>query len=69
MFSDVFEIEPLPATHPLWGAPNFLMTPHVAIQGDPEKTGQGHIDVVVENVGRAMEGRPLTNVVDKRNWF
>ena len=55
----------------LWwqGAPNCLLTPHVAIQGDPAKTGQGHIDVVLENVGLAMAGKPLKNVVDKRNWF
>src|SRR5262249_40479569 len=27
---DVFEIEPLPADHPLWEAPNVLITPHTA---------------------------------------
>ena len=27
---DVFEIEPLPADHPLWTAPNVLITPHTA---------------------------------------
>ena len=30
---DVYEIEPLPADHPLWDAPNFLMTPHSAGYG------------------------------------
>ena len=30
---DVFEEEPLPSEHPLWTAPNFLMTPHVAASG------------------------------------
>ena len=27
---DVFEHEPLPADHPLWSAPNLILTPHVA---------------------------------------
>jgi phosphoglycerate dehydrogenase-like enzyme len=26
---DVVDPEPLPAQHPLWGAPNLLLTPHV----------------------------------------
>eukprot|EP01043_Picozoa_sp_COSAG02_P100383 COSAG02_NODE_36461_length_454_cov_0.901408_1_plen_105_part_00 len=33
---DVFEIEPLPKDHPLWDAPNTVITPHSActqIQG------------------------------------
>ena len=28
---DVFEEEPLPADHPIWEAPNFIMTPHTAV--------------------------------------
>ena len=28
---DVYEIEPLPAEHPLWGFPNVILTPHIAI--------------------------------------
>lgn len=51
------------------GAPNFLMTPHVAIQGNPDKTTMGHVQVVVDNVGLAIEGKPLRNVVDKVTRF
>ena len=60
------------ALHWRWGvqdAPNFIMTPHVAIQGDPSKTSTGHIQVAVDNVGLAMEGKPLRNVVDKARRF
>ena len=63
------QVEPLPIEHPLWDAPNFIMTPHVAIQGDPSKTSTGHIQVAVDNVGLAMEGKPLRNVVDKARRF
>ena len=45
------------------------MTPHVAIQGDPSKTSTGHIQVAVDNVGLATEGKPLRNVVDKARRF
>ncbi|MCP6513990.1 hypothetical protein NL469_27615, partial [Klebsiella pneumoniae] len=30
---DVFEQEPLPPEHPLWTAPNVLLTPHTAGYG------------------------------------
>ena len=64
---DVYEIEPLPAAHPLWDAPNALLTPHVAADGpDLESARQA---VIVENARRFAEGRPLMNVVDKAEWF
>ena len=46
-----------------------MVQPHVAIQGDPEKTTAGHIGVVVDNVGLAMAGEPLRNIVDKTLRF
>ena len=45
------------------------MTPHVAIQGDPAKTEVGHIQVMMDNVGLALKGEPLRNVVDKARRF
>jgi phosphoglycerate dehydrogenase-like enzyme len=50
-------------------APNFLMTPHVAIQGNPDKTTMGHVQVVVDNVGLMLDNKPLRNVVDKITRF
>ena len=64
---DVYEIEPLPQDHPLWSAPNAILTPHVADRGpdlDPER-----IKVISENARRFARGEPLVNVVDKKNWF
>jgi phosphoglycerate dehydrogenase-like enzyme len=64
---DVFEIEPLPAIHPLWKLPNVILTPHVA--GYSPRIAERHLDVVLENVGRFVRGERLLNVVDKRRWF
>jgi phosphoglycerate dehydrogenase-like enzyme len=64
---DVYEIEPLPQDHPLWSAPNAILTPHVADRGpslDPER-----IAVISENARRFAKGEPLVNVVDKASWF
>jgi len=64
---DVFEVEPLPAGHRLWKAPNFLMTPHMAAAGPHLE--QRRLDVVIENCRRLARGDELANVVDKVNWF
>ena len=64
---DVFEIEPLPADHPLWKFPNVIITPHVA--GQSSRVPGRHLGVLLENIGRFVRGEPLVNVVDKRRWF
>ena len=65
---DVFELEPLPADHPLWDAPNTIITPHVAAASG------AHLDerryaIVRDNLQRFAAGRPLRNLVDKALWF
>ena len=54
---DVFDIEPLPPGHPLLGAPNTLLTPHIgyvskvayaAFYGD-----------VVEDIAAWLDGAPI----------
>lgn len=64
---DVFEVEPLPANHPLWRMPNCILTPHVA--GMSPRIAERHLAVLLDNVRRFVAGRPLVNVVDKRQWF
>ncbi|MCC6178068.1 MAG: D-2-hydroxyacid dehydrogenase [Chloroflexi bacterium] len=64
---DVYEVEPLPADHPLWTAPNLLMTPHTA--GFGPYLDDRRREVIVENARRFANGQPLINVVDKANWF
>ena len=64
---DVFEIEPLPADHPLWDAPGMIITPHVA--GAGPYLDERRAEVFLDNCVRFNEGRPLRNVVDKARWF
>jgi phosphoglycerate dehydrogenase-like enzyme len=64
---DVYEVEPLPAEHPLWTMPGVLLTPHVG--GEGPYLDQRRSEVFLENCRRFAAGEPLRNVVDKRNWF
>jgi phosphoglycerate dehydrogenase-like enzyme len=64
---DVFEEEPLPVDHPLWDAPNVLITPHTA--GFGPYLDDRRLAIIVENAKRFVRGEPLSNVVDKELWF
>lgn len=64
---DVFAIEPLPESHPLWAMENVIITPHTAARGPHIR--ERHIRVVADNLARFAAGRPLYNVTDKRRWF
>jgi phosphoglycerate dehydrogenase-like enzyme len=64
---DVFEIEPLPANHALWSAPNVLLTPHTAGYGP--YLDDRRLDIILDNCRRFAAGEPLRNVVDKATWF
>ena len=64
---DVFEIEPLPATHPLWGMPNVIITPHIA--ACTPKVPERHLKVLLGNIKRFANDEPLLNVVNKTLWF
>jgi phosphoglycerate dehydrogenase-like enzyme len=65
-FLDVMDPEPLPANHPLWSAPNLLLTPHVGgFTGRHDPTGW-HAraeDLVTAQLRRYLNGRELMNVV------
>ena len=65
---DVFEEEPLPSEHKLWGLPNVLMTPHVALR-DAENLPERRFQVILDNARRFLDNQPLNNVVDKARWY
>jgi phosphoglycerate dehydrogenase-like enzyme len=58
---DVSDPEPLPPDHPLWSAPNLLITPHVggSVRGFPRRA----YALVRAQVVRFDAGEPLHNVV------
>ncbi len=59
---DVTDPEPLPADHPLWGAPGTLITPHFA--GDTRGAERRAFALVGQQVRRYMRGESLVNVVE-----
>jgi phosphoglycerate dehydrogenase-like enzyme len=59
---DVTDPEPLPGGHPLWKAPNLLLTPHVA--GASAAFLKRALKLASEQALRYALGEPLINVVD-----
>jgi phosphoglycerate dehydrogenase-like enzyme len=59
--ADVTDPEPLPADHPLWTMPNFLLTPHVA--GSVRGLLPRAYRLVGDQIRRYASGAPLINVV------
>jgi phosphoglycerate dehydrogenase-like enzyme len=64
---DVYEIEPLPADHPLWTMPGVLLTPHMAGYG-PHLNNR-RFQIILDNCRAFAGDGALRNVVDKANWF
>jgi glyoxylate/hydroxypyruvate reductase A len=62
---DVFETEPLPARHPLWGLDNAVITPHISGPSVPTEVSP----IFNENLRRYVAGRPLRHVVDRRRGY
>ncbi len=64
---DVTDPEPLPDGHPLFSAPNVIITPHVAGRAD---VGRKRMDAVVkENVRRYVAGDQMLSVVDPERGY
>ncbi len=64
---DVADPEPLPADHPLWKAPNLLITPHTSAISDrlwPRETA-----LILDLLERWFDGRELFNQVDLHRGY
>lgn len=64
---DVFDDEPLPPESPWWREPGALITPHVA--GLAPQYHAQTLDLVVENLTRLADGRPIVNEVDRVSGY
>ncbi|MTE23339.1 D-2-hydroxyacid dehydrogenase [Microbacterium sp. ZXX196] len=64
---DVFEVEPLPASSPLWSHPRVLVSPHTAAltAGEDARIAE----LFARNAGRLLDGRPLENVVNRVEFY
>lgn len=66
-YLDVTEIEPLPASSPLWELPQVVIAPHTAALSPLEDERIARL--FAENLRRFLDGRPLLNVVDTVNFY
>jgi len=58
---DVTDPEPLPPDHPLWRAPNLLITPHIATD-TPRFMGRA-FEFAARQAQRFARGEPLQNII------
>ncbi len=62
---DVIDPEPLPEDHPLWDAPNLIITPHRGGGGDP-LSAYRQAESVVLNLERFRRGEALDHVLETK---
>ena len=63
---DVTDPEPLPPAHPLWSAPNCLITPHVG--GSTPEFIHRAFRFGAAQVRRYLAGQPLENIVNESGY-
>src|SRR5690348_2768475 len=64
---DVFRQEPLPADHPFWTTEGIIVLPHIG--GPHPQRDEIVARLFVENLALFLEGKPLTQVVDRKAGY
>lgn len=64
---DVTAVEPLPVDSPLWAHPGVLLSPHTAALSEQEP--RRIAELFADNAGRLLDGEPLLNVMDTREFY
>lgn len=64
---DVTDPEPLPEDHPLWDAPNCIITPHIS--GLSVAYSDRAFQVLEMNLERKAKGEKLVNIVDRERGY
>jgi phosphoglycerate dehydrogenase-like enzyme len=64
---DVFSVEPLPASSPLWRLPNVVIAPHTAALNPAED--RSIAELFAENARRFLDGEPMINRVDTVEFY
>lgn len=67
--TDVTEIEPLPADHPLWKLPNMVITPHVAGGFHLPGTLDRIAEICFKNFDAYLHGGEIMNVIDFKTGY
>jgi phosphoglycerate dehydrogenase-like enzyme len=64
---DVVDPEPLPADHPLWKAPNLIISPHVSSRSDLPRDERWTL--AAENLRRYVAGGKMLSMVDLKREY